>query len=52
VTRQRQRAPLFYGFWQTVEGQRCERATRAQLREAARLYWKHKDVRLGWRRAA
>jgi hypothetical protein len=52
VTRQRHRAPLFWGFWQTVDGQRLERATRAQLCEASRLYWRHKDVRLGWRRAA
>jgi hypothetical protein len=51
MTRQRHRAPLFNGFWQDIEGRRLERATRAQLREAARLYWKHRDVREG-RRAA
>jgi hypothetical protein len=48
----RRKRPLFSGYWQTADGHRLERATREQLREAARLYWKHRDVRLGWRRAA
>jgi hypothetical protein len=52
VTRQRHRAPLFSGYWRTVNGRRLERATGAELREAGRLYWRHKDIRLGWRRAA
>jgi hypothetical protein len=51
VTRQRHREPLFSGYWQTIDGRRLERATREHLREAARLYWRHKDIRLGWRRA-
>ena len=42
----RKRPALFCGYWQTLDGHRLERASRAQLREAARLYWKHKDVRL------
>jgi hypothetical protein len=52
MTQQRHRPPLFCGYWQTLEGRRLERATRAQLQDAARLYWRHKDIRLGWRRAA
>jgi len=52
VTRQRHRPPLFAGYWQSLEGERLERATRAELREAARLFWRHKDVRLGWKRTA
>ena len=41
------RPALFYGYWHSLDGRRLERATRSQLREAARLYWKHKDVRVG-----
>jgi hypothetical protein len=51
VTRQRHRVPLFSGYWQTLDGRRLERATRAELREAARLYWRYRHVREG-RRAA
>jgi len=44
--RVRKRPSLFCGYWYSLDGRRLERATRVQLREAARLYWKHKDVRL------
>ena len=43
----RKRTALFCGYWYSLDGRRLERASRAQLREAARLYWKHKDMRFG-----
>jgi hypothetical protein len=40
------REPLFEGWWtDTAAGARLERATRQQLREANRLWWKHRDLR-------
>ena len=45
--RVRKRTALFCGYWYSLDGRRLERASRAQLREAARLYWKHKDMRFG-----
>jgi hypothetical protein len=50
--RRKARPALFNGYWLTREGRRLERATREELREAARLYWRHKDIRLGWKRVA
>jgi len=38
MTRQRHRAPLFNGYWYALDGQRLQRATAAELREAGRLY--------------
>ena len=50
--RRKAKPALFGGYWQSLDGKRLERATRAELREAARIYWQHKDVRVARRRAA
>ena len=40
------RPPLFCGSWtDTATGTRIGRATRLELREANRLWWKHRDIR-------
>ena len=44
---------LFVGFWHDpVTGRRLQRATRAELATAYRLWAKHGDVRTGRRQAA
>jgi hypothetical protein len=40
------RPALFDAFWtDTTTGRRSGRATRAELAEANRLWWKHRDLR-------
>jgi len=40
------RPPLFCAWWvDTPSGTRTGRATQAELRTAARLWWTHKDIR-------
>lgn len=40
------RAPLFCAWWtDTTTGVRMSRATRLELQEAQRLWWRHSDIR-------
>jgi hypothetical protein len=40
------RPPLFHAWWFcTPTGTRLGRATRRELREAQRIWWRHRDIR-------
>jgi hypothetical protein len=40
------RPPLFCAWWSdTTSGVRASRATRLELQEAQRLWWRHRDIR-------
>jgi hypothetical protein len=41
----RRREFLFSAWWTDAAGQRLRRATQAELAEANRLWWKHRDLR-------
>ena len=40
------RQPLFCAWWRDAAGVRARRATRLELQEAQRLWWRHQDIRL------
>jgi hypothetical protein len=39
------REALFSAWWRDASGVRAKRATRLELQEAQRLWWKHRDLR-------
>jgi hypothetical protein len=41
------RPALFNGHWTDPTGAKIARATQAELREANRLWWRHRDIREG-----
>lgn len=48
MSRKPKRAGLFSGFWQTLEGGRLSKVSRAELAEAYRLRAKHSDLISGY----
>lgn len=39
------RQALFSAWWRDASGVRAQRATRLELQEAQRLWWRHSDIR-------
>jgi hypothetical protein len=49
----KRRPGMFYGWWfDPMSGRRLQRATRAELATAYKLWARHADVRAGWVKAA